>query len=57
MNTVYIVVSGIWDEYTIEKVFFNKKKANKYCEEMNRKYPRAYYRAEPWNVSDNEFNN
>ena len=32
----YVVVSGYWDEYQIEKIFLNEKSALDYCEEMNK---------------------
>ena len=56
MNMIYIVVSGYWDEYSIEKVFFNENKANEFCDEMNKKYHGLYYRIEPWEISDNKEN-
>lgn len=53
---IYIVVSGYWDEYSIEKVFFNENKANEFCDEMNKKYHGLYYRIEPWEISDSKEN-
>ena len=32
----YVVVSGYWDEYQIEKIFLDEKSALDYCEEMNK---------------------
>lgn len=39
MECVYIVTSYYADEQYIEKVFYVEKEAEKYCEEMRKKYP------------------
>ena len=34
---IYIVVSGYWDEYQIEKIFIDEDLAQKFCKGMNAK--------------------
>lgn len=52
MATVYIVTAGDYSDYRIERVFFDKDKAYKYCDLMNNRY--NDYRVEEYDPSDND---
>lgn len=50
--TLYVVVSGYYDEYQIEKIFAFEFYAKNFCEEMNEKYSCRYYRIEKHELED-----
>ncbi len=49
---IYIVTEGKYDEYSIEKVFLSKEKAEQYVKDMNEGHSYRTYRVEVYETED-----
>lgn len=54
MSKVYIVTSGSYSDYGINRVFKDKRKAEVWCAEKNTEYEWEEYRIEEYEYSDDE---
>lgn len=54
MSKVYIVTSGSYSDYGIDRVFKDKRKAEIWCAEKNTKYEWDEYRIEEYEYSDDK---
>lgn len=50
--TLYVVVSGYYDEYQIEKIFAFEFYAKNFCEEMNEKYRYGNFQIKKYEIED-----
>jgi len=51
LKKIYVVTSGIYDGYSVNKISVSKKLANRFCDNQNTEYNCDDYRVEEFNIS------